>query len=99
MYIWTATGADAAAIAGLTEQLGYSAGTKLIAHKLGVRARSADEAVFLAIDSYRVIGCLKAHVHELFHALGRLGRITALVIDDKARGSASTFTAPYSVKL
>ncbi|ONF47345.1 GCN5 family acetyltransferase [Methylobacterium radiotolerans] len=86
MRVRTATGADAAAIAGLMDQLGYAAGADLIADKLGVLARSADDAVLLAVKGERVIGCLSAHAHELFHAPGRLGRITTLIIDADTRG-------------
>lgn len=86
MLIRHATDADAAAIAGLMEQLGYPAGADLIAFKLNVLSRSADEAVFLAIDADRIVGCLSGHVHDLFHVPGRLGRITSLVVDAGARG-------------
>jgi ribosomal protein S18 acetylase RimI-like enzyme len=86
MLIRTAKDADAAAIADLMEQLGYAAGADLISNKLEVLSRSADEAVFVAVENERVIGCLSAHAHELFHTPGRLGRITALVVDADARG-------------
>ena len=34
----------------------------------------------------RIVGCLSAHAHELFHVPGRLGRITSMVVDANARG-------------
>jgi ribosomal protein S18 acetylase RimI-like enzyme len=86
MLIRHATLADASNIADLMGQLGYDPGTDLIARKLAELSRSADNAVFLAIDGERVVGCLSAHAHELFHTPGRLGRITALVVDADARG-------------
>jgi len=86
MLIRNALIADAPKIVNLIAQLGYEAGADLIAYKLAALSRSADEAVFLAIDGERVVGCLSAHAHELFHVPGKLGRITALVVDADARG-------------
>ncbi|WP_448955653.1 GNAT family N-acetyltransferase [Labrys neptuniae] len=86
MLIREATSADAPAIAGLMDELGYHAGPALIIEKLDTLARSGSDAVFLACDAEHVFGCLSAHIMELFHAPGRAGRITALVVDAKARG-------------
>jgi hypothetical protein len=73
MLIRNATVADASNIADLLNQLGYEAGTELVACKLAELSRSANDAVFLAIHGERVVGCLSAHAHELFHVPGRLG--------------------------
>ena len=86
MLIRSATIADAAAIAGLVNQLGYETGADLIGHKLDVLSWSADEAVLLAVVNEQVAGCRSAHAHELFHVPGRLGGITSMVVDADARG-------------
>ncbi len=77
---------DADAIAGLMDQLGYHAGPELIAAKLDVLSRSADDAVFVLVDGEQIVGVLSGHCHELFHVSGRLGRITSLVVDATFRG-------------
>lgn len=86
MHIRTATNADAPAIADLMGQLGYATGADTISYRLDVLSRTNGEAVFLAVEGDKVIGCLSAHTHELLHMHGRWGRITALVVDADARG-------------
>ncbi|WP_208392673.1 GNAT family N-acetyltransferase [Luteibacter anthropi] len=86
-HIRAATDADASAIALLMRQLGYEASEDLIADKLSLFSHSDSDIVFLATIDQRVAGCLSAHVLELFHAAGRLGRITSLVVDADARGT------------
>lgn len=78
--------ADAGVISGLLDQLGYQASPALIREKLEALASSPRDAVLLAQDGARVVGVISLHVLELFHQPGRLGRITAMVIDDASRG-------------
>lgn len=69
-------------------QLGYEAGPQLIEKKLAAFTDSANDAVFLAMcgeDSQHVAGCLSAHMLELFHVYGKLGRITSLVVEANMR--------------
>ena len=80
---------DAPAVARLLAQLGYTASDALIAGKLRLFAASECDEAFVAIASGRVVGCIGLHAHELFHAAGRLGRITALVVDKASRGSGA----------
>jgi GNAT superfamily N-acetyltransferase len=58
----------------------------LIADKLRRVALSECDDAFVAVEGGRVVGCISVHVHELFQAAGRLGRITALVVDRRAQG-------------
>lgn len=86
MAIRGAAVADAPAIAGLMVQLGYEAGAELIARKLGVLSTHAGDSVLLAEVDGEVAGVISLHVLELFHAEGRIGRITSLVVDAEHRG-------------
>lgn len=79
--------ADASAISTLMVQLGYAAGVALIARKLEVLAPHACDRVLLAEVEGAVAGVISLHVFELFHAEGRIGRITSLVVDVGHRGS------------
>jgi GNAT superfamily N-acetyltransferase len=79
--------ADAPAIAGLMVQLGYAASEELIARKLGLLAAGPGDRVVLAEVEGTVAGVIGLHVLELLHAEGRVGRITALVVDSEHRGS------------
>ncbi len=85
--IRTAEVADAPAIAALMVQLGYEAGAVLIARKLGILAANAGDCVLLAEVDGAVAGVISLHVVELFHAEGRIGRITSLVVDSEHRGN------------
>lgn len=82
----TAVLADAPAIAGLMAQLGYGASEALIARKIGILAVNPLERVLLAEVDGVVAGAISLHVFELFHAEGRIGRITSLVVDAAHRG-------------
>jgi ribosomal protein S18 acetylase RimI-like enzyme len=80
-----ATESDAPAVAGLLRELGYSMSPPQVTDKITLLSRSAADAIFVATDGQAVCGCLSAHVAELFHAPGRIGRITALVVAEAAR--------------
>lgn len=84
--IRSAVAADAAAIAGLMGQLGYEASEALVVRKLAILAAHAGDSVLLAEVDGCVAGVISLHVLELFHAEGRIGRITALVVDAGQRG-------------
>jgi ribosomal protein S18 acetylase RimI-like enzyme len=48
---------------------------------------SARDAVFIAETSGNLVGVVSLHILELFHEAGRLGRITAFVVDADSRGN------------
>lgn len=85
-HIRTAVAADAPAIAGLMGQLGYEANEALIVRKLAILVANACDSVLLAEVDGCVAGVISLHVMELFHAEGRIGRITSLVVDAGHRG-------------
>lgn len=72
---------DANAIAQLMLQLGYNSSSELIRNKLELLAKNPLDCVFVAQQGEILAGVMSVHALELFHAPGRLGRITALVID------------------
>lgn len=77
---------DAVTIANLLEQLGYIASSSLVAHKITLLAGNPSDLVLVAEDDGIVAGVISLHVTELFHAAGRIGRITSLVIASDKRG-------------
>ena len=79
--IRAATVADAAALIALMRELGYEVTEQLLTEKLTGLAASAQDQVIVATDAEALIGCIACHVLEPLHTRGRLGRITALVID------------------
>lgn len=88
VFVRKATRTDARAIAGLMRQLGYDASPRLIEQKLKAFEDSDHDAVFLAMGGEgdkTVAGCLSAHMLELFHTDGKLGRITSLIVDANMR--------------
>ncbi len=72
---------DAQAIAQLMVQLGYASNPELVSGKLELLAANPLYCVFVAQQGGTLAGVISVHALELFHAPGRLGRITALVID------------------
>lgn len=76
---------DAQAIAQLMVQLGYASNPELISGKLKLLAANPLDCVFVALQGESLVGVMSVHALELFHAPGRLGRITALVIDSAHR--------------
>ena len=85
MQVRSAASTDAESIADLMRQLGYELSPEEVLSKLELIEASPDDRVFIAVEGGRLIGCLSAHSHELFHVEGRLGRITSLVVDQVAR--------------
>ncbi len=87
MIIRIASVEDAEAIATLMKQLGYETPPSLLVEKLRLFSQSQDDEAFVATEDRAVIGCISVHIHELFHARGRLGRITSLVVQSDRRGT------------
>jgi len=78
---------DAGKIAALLEQLGYAAPSTLVENKIAMLAGSPCDLVLVAEQDGIIVGMISLHTTELFHAHGRIGRITSLVIDSAQRGS------------
>ena len=76
---------DAIDISRLLGQLGYKASPDQVLEKLRLLTASPSDRVLVATHPDHLVGCISLHTMELFHAPGRLGRITALVVADAAR--------------
>ena len=76
---------DAIEISQLLGQLGYKASPDQVLEKLRLLTASPSDRVLVATHPDHLVGCIGLHTMELFHAPGRLGRITALVVADAAR--------------
>lgn len=81
----TATVEDALHITGLLHQLGYEVTSALVGEKLETLSGNSMDRVLVAEIGTEIVGVASLHVLELFHAPGRLGRITSLVVDAKHR--------------
>ena len=79
---------DAETAAELLAQLGYPTSAELFRDKLVTLGQDASNRVLVAVENGRVVGLVSIHTHELVHAPGKLGRITALVVhsDFRRRG-------------
>lgn len=77
---------DAAGIARLIGELGYPVSPAMIVAKLSALSTEGLDAVLVAAAGDRLGGCIGLHAMPLLHVEGRLGRITALVVDTPLRG-------------
>jgi ribosomal protein S18 acetylase RimI-like enzyme len=87
MQVRAAVPSDEAPITRLLIQLGYSVSPDVVLGKLLAFQNSDLDSAFVAIDRNQVVGCVSVHALELFHAPGRLGRITSLIVEGRARRS------------
>jgi ribosomal protein S18 acetylase RimI-like enzyme len=78
--------ADAAAIAGLLDQLGYDVVAADVRKRLAALRRN-DEPVLVAARGKALIGCLSWHVTPVIHRPRPVGRITMLVVAEAERGA------------
>lgn len=82
MRIRAATAGDAAAISALADQLGYAASTA------EVRERLAAATVAVAEIDGQVAGWLQVEERRMI-ATGPIAEVSALVVDEKRRGSGA----------
>jgi len=76
---------DADALVPLLEELGYPAPREVVAARLEALL-AAGETILLALEGGRAVGCLTLHVTPVLHRPTGVGRITALVVSEGARG-------------
>jgi GNAT superfamily N-acetyltransferase len=84
-----AAASDAAAIAELSTQLGYSGAEPQAAARLHALKDHPDIQALVAEQDGRVVGFVGVMVFPAFHRDGLHGYITALVVDEKVRGSGA----------
>ncbi|VVE50238.1 GNAT family N-acetyltransferase [Pandoraea anhela] len=79
---------DAPRIVALLAQLGYETPLDIVRRNIALSTAGGDDAAFVALDENEsLVGCIGLHTLTMFHLAGRLGRITALVVEENVRGS------------
>lgn len=87
MRIRTADSADASAVTELLDQLGYlQDGRQETATRIQAWADDPSSVAYVAEESGDLLGVIAVHVCPFFERDGAWGRITALVVSDRARG-------------
>lgn len=87
LTIRRAAAADADAIAGLLEQLGYPTESRDVPGRLERLAADPRIAVLLAERDARVVGLATVHVLSVVNRRRDVALLTALVVEESARGS------------
>lgn len=78
---------DAAAIAPLVTQLGYPSAATEVEARMARLKDHPDIRAYVAEQDGRAVGIIGVMVFPAFHRDGLHGYITALVVDEKLRGS------------
>lgn len=76
---------DATAVAGLLDQLGFPTTVDVVALRLDALDRTG-ETVLIARRDTEVLGFVSLHVTPVLHRPTPVGRMTALVVNEQARG-------------
>ena len=76
---------DTPQIATLLEQLGYPSESEVVREKICLLSSGCADKIWVAEFQAKVVGLLVFHLTPLLHVSGSLGRITALVVDEKSR--------------
>lgn len=79
-------GGDAAAVAALVTQLGYSSDAAQVRARVAHLKDHADIRGLVAEQDGRVVGMIGLMVFPAFHRDGLHGYVTALVVDEALRG-------------
>jgi GNAT superfamily N-acetyltransferase len=80
---------DAAAVASLSTQLGYSSAAPQAAARLSALQDHPDIRALVAEQDGQVVGFIGLMVFPAFHREGLHGYVTALVVDERARGGGA----------
>ena len=81
-----AAASDAQRVAELLAQLGHPISTETVERQLALLSDTGRDRVLVAESDGVVLGVLSLHWTPLLHRDRPLGRITALVVDEAARG-------------
>ena len=77
--------ADAPALAALLAELGFPGAAGAVAERLDAML-GAGEVVLVAVRDGKSLGLLTAHVTPVLHRPTPVGRLTALIVTESARG-------------
>ncbi|WP_052811185.1 hypothetical protein [Pandoraea vervacti] len=81
---------DAPRIVARLAQPGYETPIDIVRRNIALSALDGDDAAFVAIDeNAEIVGCIGLHALTMFRLAGRLGRITALVVEENGEARAS----------
>jgi ribosomal protein S18 acetylase RimI-like enzyme len=80
-------GEDLAAIVDLVGQLGYPSEEQAVAERLERLAADPMSWVYVAVEGQRIVGLAAVHVMSILERDHPIARITAMVVDDRVRGS------------
>ena len=72
---------DAEQISYLLDELGYPNSRSFSESKIRKLSKSNNDVVVVAVKDNKVVGVAHLHNAELFHEMGKIGRIMAIVID------------------
>ena len=86
MKIRLMTSADIPKALPLMGELGYPTNAGALTERFAAVIANPDDAVFVAEEEAGMSGLIACHSFEMLHRPGRLGRITALVVTEAARG-------------
>jgi ribosomal protein S18 acetylase RimI-like enzyme len=78
---------DLAAIVDLVGQLGYPSEERAVAERLERLAADPRSWVYVAVEGQRIVGLAAVHVMSILERDHPIARITAMVVDDRVRGS------------
>jgi GNAT superfamily N-acetyltransferase len=78
---------DLEAITNLVGQLGYPSEEGAVAQRLERLAADPRSWVYVAVDAERVVGLASVHVMPILERDDPTARITAMVVEEAARGS------------
>jgi GNAT superfamily N-acetyltransferase len=84
--IRSAKAEDSPQIAALLGQLGYPSESEIVRKKIPTLSSGGADKIWIAEFQGKVVGLLAFHLTPLLHVSGSLGRITAVVVDEKFRG-------------
>lgn len=85
LEIRSATLPDTPALSRLFDELGYPAPAETIAARLAVLNRLG-ETLLVAARGTEVLGFVSVHVTPVLHRPTSVGRMTALIVEEKSRG-------------
>ncbi len=85
VLIRSGTVEDAQAIVRLLGELGYSLDVAGVRRNIESWGQRDDDLVLVAELDSSIVGVLAFHITPLFHVVGNLGRIVALVVTSKTR--------------
>jgi GNAT superfamily N-acetyltransferase len=76
---------DAVAVSTLLDELGYTASIRQVTEHIRELGKTGADPIFLAVADSQVLGLLAAHLCRMLQYASPVVRVTALVVDRRAR--------------